>query len=688
MRIWLRTLGLLLMLFTAQAFAQTTTHSVYLDLDANAATGCNVTTPAGPLTGVEIRLTTTVGGTPPQVQAVTRSTCSSGVFGPEQAEPSGYPVGLNLGIGTSDVVELSTPLAGLGSNNAVPAFFVSSNASSADLAQALISLVEVEGGGGAGGNVVPVPSLGVYALLLLTGLIVWRVRRHPAFGSTLVVIMMVGAGVAWAANFISDGQIQDWNGTPPAGLSPSNGTEPGVDIRAVFAAAESGRLHLRVDVRDLEPPVNHAPVLTAATFYLPSGSVNGAVVGFVNASDQDFGQTLTYTITGGTGSGAFAISGTGVVTVLNAAAINFAANPIASLNVSVTDNGTPPQSASATFTVALQTVNHAPTLTATTFNLPENSASGTVVGNVNAVEPDAGQTLTYAITGGSGSSAFAISNTGVITVTNPALLNFEVTPTFSLVVAVSDNGSPSMGASATFFVALQNVNEAPTLAGGTFSLPENSASGTVVGTAAGSDPDGQALTYSITGGNTGGAFAINSSTGAITVLNAAAIDYEVNPNFSLTVSVSDGLLSASATFSVALQDVNEGPVSVDVGSYSLNGTCGILGLIGPGFTLTAGPTTPLPAGTTVTVNGSGIANIGVFSVTGGTANVNVLSGTSRQITLTSAVPAGATIAFRTTLSISVAFTLNATTALPAGYTATGAKTAGSVNSTLILCSAT
>lgn len=124
----------------------------------------------------------------------------------------------------------------------------------------------------------------------------------------------------------------------------------------------------------------------------------------------------------------------------------------------------------------------------------------------------------------------------------------------------------------------------------------------------------------------------------------------------------------------------------DVGAYHIDGTCGVLGLIGPGFTLTAGPT-DLPVGTTITITGSGIANIGVFSVTGGTASVAVLSATSRTVTLTSALPAGTTLAMRTTLSITVAFTLNAVVALPATYTATGAKPSGGVSSTLILCSA-
>lgn len=127
--------------------------------------------------------------------------------------------------------------------------------------------------------------------------------------------------------------------------------------------------------------------------------------------------------------------------------------------------------------------------------------------------------------------------------------------------------------------------------------------------------------------------------------------------------------------------------TVDVGALALNGSCGVLGVLGPGFMLKASPTSPLPVGTTVTIVGSGVPNIGVFSVSGGTANVAVLSGTSRQITLTSELPAGATLAMRTTLSITVAFSLNAVATLPSDYAATGGKTAGMVSSTLIMCSA-
>lgn len=124
----------------------------------------------------------------------------------------------------------------------------------------------------------------------------------------------------------------------------------------------------------------------------------------------------------------------------------------------------------------------------------------------------------------------------------------------------------------------------------------------------------------------------------------------------------------------------------DVGAYTLVGSCGVLGILGPGFTLTPGAQ-PLPAGTVVTITGTGVANIGVLSISGGLADVNVLSDNVRRVTLTQDLQPGQQLSMRTTLSVSVAFTLTAGSTLPEGYTATGAKTAGSVNSTLVLCSA-
>ena len=86
-----------------------------------------------------------------------------------------------------------------------------------------------------------------------------------------------------------------------------------------------------------------------------------------------------------------------------------------------------------------------------------------------------------------------------------------------------------------------------------------------MGSVVASDPNsGQTLAYQITAGNASGAFAIDSHTGQLTVANAAALDFETTPTFSLTVQVTDSgssALSASATMTINLSNVNEAPVN-------------------------------------------------------------------------------------------------------------------------------
>lgn len=85
--------------------------------------------------------------------------------------------------------------------------------------------------------------------------------------------------------------------------------------------------------------------------------------------------------------------------------------------------------------------------------------------------------------------------------------------------------------------------------------------GSSVGTVTAVD-DGATLEYSITSGNTGGVFAIDAATGAITT--AAPLDYETTSSYALTVEVDDGLLRDTAAVTVTVTDVAEGPTFSDV----------------------------------------------------------------------------------------------------------------------------
>src|SRR5207237_9302735 len=83
----------------------------------------------------------------------------------------------------------------------------------------------------------------------------------------------------------------------------------------------------------------------------------------------------------------------------------------------------------ATVTITVTAVNDAPVMNDQAFSVAETSANGTVVGTIVATDVDAGQTRTFAVTGGTGQAAFSVNATaGRLTVTNSAALNFEPTP--------------------------------------------------------------------------------------------------------------------------------------------------------------------------------------------------------------------------------------------------------------------
>ena len=349
-----------------------------------------------------------------------------------------------------------------------------------------------------------------------------------------------------------------------AGSIPNGFTSFGTSL--VFAADDGVHgVELMSDVAGTGP--NHAPSFSNSQLSVNANAANGTVVGTLSATDSDFGQTLTYQIESGDTSGAFSLNATsGQLVVANAAALDPNVNPQFSLVVRVTDNGSPSLFTDATITITVNPAppNQAPMISNQNFSLVENSANNTVVGTVIASDADAGQTLTYEIQSGDTSGAFSLnSTTGQLRVSNSAALDHDVNPQFSLVVRVTDNGSPSQFTEATITITVTAAptNQSPTISDQSFNLTENTGTGSVVGTVVASDPDsGQSLTYAITGGNTSGAFSINSSNGQITIANSTLLNFETTPSFSLTVQVTDNgspVASKSATVTINLTNVDE-----------------------------------------------------------------------------------------------------------------------------------
>ena len=170
----------------------------------------------------------------------------------------------------------------------------------------------------------------------------------------------------------------------------------------------------------------------------------------------------------------------------------------------------------------------------------ENMAAGTTVGEFNATDSDAGAILTYSLVAGAGdgnNSLFTLESNG--TLKSAATLDYEAGATLSIRVQVQDENNASIDGN--FTVQVTNQNEAPLnlTPSGVFSLAENQAAGTAVGSFTATDPDaGATLSFSLVDDNATSNASFNLSTaGALTT--AEILDFENNASHTLRVLVSD-----------------------------------------------------------------------------------------------------------------------------------------------------
>jgi hypothetical protein len=99
-----------------------------------------------------------------------------------------------------------------------------------------------------------------------------------------------------------------------------------------------------------------------------------------------------------------------------------------------------------------------------------------------------------------------------------------------------------------------------------FKVDENSPAGTLVGKVKVTDPNsGDTHTFTILSGNIGNAFAINPSTGQITVAAPPSINFETRAHYDLVVRAADNgtpSLSDAETIEIDVQNKNDAPVGV------------------------------------------------------------------------------------------------------------------------------
>ncbi|WP_425614262.1 DNRLRE domain-containing protein [Anatilimnocola sp. NA78] len=369
----------------------------------------------------------------------------------------------------------------------------------------------------------------------------------------------------------------------PTGLPvPPPGADPEIFIPDNLTVAPGGTLTIPVNINVTEPTgvslagFDVTITYDATRFTFGSATLGSALTGFSFSSSNNTATPGFMRLVYASDLGPALANGF-IGTILNVTlnALPAAATGTSALNITAaaaSDNDTndlliaPAVTAgvdSSDGSVIVGVANAAPTaLALAPQTIAENAGANAVVGTFSTTDADAGDTFTYSLVAGAGATDNGLFNISGSTLQATNSLNFEAQPTYSIRVRTTDAGG--LFVESTFTVTATNVNEAPVTGAQTFSIAENSANAVPVGTVVATDPDaGDSQTFAITAGNTGTAFAINPTTGQITVANSAALDFETTPSYSLTVTVTDAdLLTSTATVTINLTDVFEGGISV------------------------------------------------------------------------------------------------------------------------------
>ncbi len=381
-----------------------------------------------------------------------------------------------------------------------------------------------------------------------------------------------------------------------------------VTIRVTDSGGNTYDETLVVNVAD----VNETPTdISPNTFSVDENTdtSSGFAVGTLVTTDEDGGESFTYSIVGGVDAASFSIGGAGNdELILSNGVLDFENQSSYHVTVRVADSGG--NTYDEDFVVNVNDLNEAPTdIDPNVFAIDENidTTAGTSLGTLSSMDEDSGETFTYAVVGGADAARFSIGGVGLDElVLSHGILDFETQSSYDVAIQTTDSGGLTHIKNLTIFV--NDLNENPVVNDQSFAINENSPNGTSVGFAASSDVDaGDFVTYSITGGTGATAFSINPATGEITVADANQLDFETSPALSLDVQVADtGGLTDTATLTINVNDLNDEQTLVT--NLPLNVNEGSLGIIDSSLLQTMdqdhGPTSLVYTITSVPANGT------------------------------------------------------------------------------------
>ena len=312
-----------------------------------------------------------------------------------------------------------------------------------------------------------------------------------------------------------------------------------------------------INIKSLNDPPS---IATSDTVTAPENQTDVTTITF---SDPDGTTTgYSYSLSGGDDESKFSITTAGVLTFKEAKDMESPDDNNGDGNYMVTvqvedDSST---TGSKTIAVRLTSVNEEPSgISLSSRVIDDNSPSGTVVGELSAVDVDAVDSHSFSLVSGDGStdnSNFSITDNSLKAAIT---MDAETKKAHAIRIKVIDSGSFTHEESFSIVVKGINDNVPVVTSDQSFTISEASAIGSSVGTVLATDADaGDTIQdWNIETGNDEGFFSIVASSGIIKT--DQILNYETKNSYKLGVTATDGVYTSDIdTVSIAVSDVSEG----------------------------------------------------------------------------------------------------------------------------------
>ena len=351
----------------------------------------------------------------------------------------------------------------------------------------------------------------------------------------------------------ASGQIQTKSGVTYDHESKSSYS---VTVKADDNNGGTAAIDVTITVTDVDEPPEFDSA--TATREVPENTEAGENIGApVTAADPDTGDTQTYTLEGADADSFDIDSASGQIQTKSGVTYDHETKSSYSVTVKADDNNGGTAAIDVTITVA--DVNEPPEFDSATATreVPENTEAGENIGApVTANDPDTGDTPAYTLEGADADSFDIGSASGQIQTKPGVTYDHESKSSYSVTVKADDNNGGTAAIDVT--ITVTDVNEPPEFSVETASrtIAENTTTGVAIGApVTANDPDaGDTPAYTL-GGTDAAFFDIDASTGQLQT--QAALDYETRSGYTVTVTASDGALTATVDVTVTITNIDE-----------------------------------------------------------------------------------------------------------------------------------